>query len=924
MIQSLPDLDVQDRARFRAATAFLKSRLAEPEIVDWAIRLKPNRQVERTAIFELLNSPEAPQLREPYATAWSLILESWSYHMPDTFLASPLLQIRKRLEGGDHSGNLIDEIANLAAPRLQITVSQARSRLSGRKQRRSKKLSDLLSAGVTSASLLFEFQRHRTDLGLGLDKIADTSFLHALACALMSAVDRGLYIARRIYGDNEADWSGDACPLRVYCVPSRITAHGRAEPGDRLFDPDAATRGIGPSVKLLYAVLQRMAELNPGMARSFLGRWRGSDMSIYRRLWAAAARNAETVSAAEVGEYLAALEENFFWDFVSFPEFAELRAQRFRDLEPETQVLIARRLRRGMPRRWFPRKMGAEEICTVTRKVSAMELRRIEIGEGILPAQERDWLVDAAAEFPDLEEMTIDEGFRNPWVLPYFPPSAPRKHRFDGLEGKARLQALEEALSGETSANQASGWLEQSGHVLQILRDLEDTAPLVDCFPYLWDHFGHMHTQPGSKSEGETPRNSEYEAAQVLGLLKRLSDATLEAAVDGICHWLWMWSEHVIGSDLGRQVWLRAWPYAVNVTNSTETSDDKSLSGTTVGMGSEDRSSEETYWSHLPVGRLLRVFLELIRVADEKNIRIDDESYFTQMRDYAISAPGRSGLIAHCHLTRKLPEFLRIDSDWARQQLVKPLLNNEDKSVFLWDAVGSTWIDSEGLETIGDEVAKRVLDSRLGKQTRKTLVSCLVCEGLTAIKDRREPSVPLARISQLLRTVDDEIREWAAAEIWMFQNYECKEGNVTNAASTSFLSVVKPFLERVWPQERSLATAGVSSQFSNLPAVSGEAFTEAVNEIERFLVPFDCFSMLCYGFHEGDMSKQIGMSKLSEVVDDAPKALAFLRLLDLTVGDAEDATIPEDLSFALDRIASEAPSSTSDSVFRRLAAAARR
>ena len=82
--------------------------------------------------------------------------------------------------------------------------------------------------------------------------------------------------------------------------------------------------------------------------------------------------------------------------------------------------------------------------------------------------------------------------------------------------------------------------------------------------------------------------------------------------------------------------------------------------------------------------------------------------------------------------------------------------------------------------------------------------------------------------------------------------------------------------------------------------------------------------MLAYGFYEGDMSEDLGMPRLSDTIDDSPKAHAFLRLLDLTVGASETAAVPEDLSAALDRIASLAPKLKSDPAFRRLAAAARR
>ena len=922
MILSWSDIDVQDRARFRTAAAFLKGRLAEPETVDWALKLRPDRQIERAAIFELLVGPGSPRLREPYATAWPLILESWSYRATGDSPASALQQIRRRLRGGDRSGNLVDAIANFAAPRLEVKPSQARPWPPVRKPRRPKKLSDLLSASLTSVSLVFDFREHRIDIGL--DEIADAAFLHAVANALMSAVDRGLYIAHRIFSGTEDDWPAIASPLRVYFVPPEIALHDRDGPGGRVLEPDAPIRGVGPAVKLLHAVLQRIAELDAGTARSFLGRWRHSDMAVYRRLWAAVARNADAVSAAEVSEFLTTLDDNDFWNFPCFPEFAELRARRFRDFEPETQALIVRRLRRGLPSKFFPRKMEAEEIRTMRREFSAIELRRIEIGGGILPAQDRDWLLEAADEFPGLKKMAIDGGFRDPWVLPYFPPSTTPKSPFDELGGEARLQALEDALSGKTPADQASDWLRQSDRALHILPDLEGTASLENRFPLLWDRFGHIHSQPGSQPASETPRDAQSEAARVLGLMNRLSDATIEGANDGICHWLYMWSEHVIGSKQGRQVWLRAWPSAVKVTNATETGGDRGFSDAPIRTGGEERSPEEIDAFHLPVGKLLRVFRKLVRFADESRDLFSDGSLFAQMRDCAIAAPGRSGLIAHCHLTQELPAFLRIDPVWARQRLVGPLLMDDDKSVLLWRAVASTWIDSDVLKIIGEEAAKRVLDDRLGKKAQEGLVSCLVHEVISAFKDGREPSVSQDRISQTLRAADDQIREQAALAIWDFQDYAYKVAQGAHVPRTSFLSAVKPFLERVWPQERSLATAGVSHQLSCLPAVSGEAFAEAVDVVERFLIPFECRSMLSYGFYEGDMSEQLGMPQLSEAIDDAQKARALLRLIDLTVGDTQNAAIPDDLSVALDRIKSEAPTLGSDLAFRRLAAAARR
>ena len=495
---------------------------------------------------------------------------------------------------------------------------------------------------------------------------------------------------------------------------------------------------------------------------------------------------------------------------------------------------------------------------------------------------------------------------------------------FDELQGEARLQALEDAVSHETSAHQATDWLRESAHPLLVLRDFEAAADVLSQFPRVWEHFGYFHWQPAPQCDTEPPRDAQSEANRVLALMSRLSDATLEAAIEAICHWLHTWSEQVVGCAPLQQLWLRAWPPAVKGTNAAATAEDTNLSGASVRPTRDDRMPSEINTLHPPAGKLVRVFLQLLRFTDDAPDPFGDGSLIARMRDRAIEAPGRSGLIARCLLTEKLPVFLQSDPAWTRRHLVEPLSMDDDDSIPLWQAVASSWLDTDVLEIIGDAVCRKVLDDRINEASRENLVSCLVHEGLSSFQERREPAIAYARISQTLRSADDTIRAWAALEVTQFQDFAYKDGQNSRALADLFQSTVKPFLDQVWPQERSLATSRVSRHLACLPAVSGDAFTEAVYAIERFLTPFGCRSMLEYGYCEGDMAETLRKPRLSDAVDDTPKAHALLRLLDLTIGHTRDAMIPEDLAIALDRIESEARGLTSDPAFRRLAAAARR
>ena len=243
-------------------------------------------------------------------------------------------------------------------------------------------------------------------------------------------------------------------------------------------------------------------------------------------------------------------------------------------------------------------------------------------------------------------------------------------------------------------------------------------------------------------------------------------------------------------------------------------------------------------------------------------------------------------------LIESLPYFLSADHSWTQEHLILPLLNDDGASLALWRAIARQTQFRNVLEIIGNAMAEKATDRRLGRQTRQSLVFSVVVESLYALREKRDPAIPYQRVQQMLRTLDDEVRASAAKAIQQFivelsasaptsAPPEGAEGDVAEPAAALFRSAAAPFLRDVWPQERSLATPGVSGALADLPAASGNAFVEA-------------------------------------------KARAFLRLLNLTVGASEGAVVPYDLPNALDQISATSPSLTDSPEYRRLAAAARR
>ena len=898
MIPLWTTLDGNDRATFSATVAFLRGRLTESGTIAWALRLEPDQQIERIAVAHLLDSPDGPVLKEPWAQAWHLIKESWSQSPDEEDPLTDIHTIGQRLHGGDRSSSIVSAIVGLVKPSVEIKRIGSHQQQAVRQQRRPRKLDDLLWARLTSRDLV--------DLNeLGLAELTEIPFLMTLANALEASVHYGLDVADRIRSDGEPEYLRTGLVHRVRYTQRTRTASGENE-------TDAFHRGIAPAVKLLHAVVMRIAELDHASALPFVQLWRLCHSPIHIRLWAATALETNLVSHEEVGEFLIEVDARQFWDLYSFPEIAELRAACFTELERKTQNRIVSRLRRLPPHSWW-RKTGLSES---DRQFWALrELKRIELAGAKLTPHGRSWLEAGVIQFPNLDEMNIDDGFQKAPKVYWIPPSP--DDQYDRLQGIARLTALEAALSsggrGVRSFMRAQDWLHQPNKATSILQDLESVEDGGNGFPSVWNHFGWVHRPEDLQAQ----RDLQNEAERVLQLLNGLSRETLSAAIEGISNWLDDWREQVLASPLGLSVWLKVWPTAVEATNTNEQrQSDSDLSVSDPFDDPEPMYIDKSYTS---AGKLISVLLSACLSLDEGSDAPAVRSVVRRMQDAVIGEPGRSGLVARYRLIERLPLFLRTDFDWTIEHLI-PTLSKDDESLVLWRAVARRTRTTDVLKLIGNEMAERAADLRLDRQTRKSLAASLVKESLHAFRDNRTPAVPTSHIQQMLRSLDDEVRGDVARGIREFVE-GVEDANNEASAEERFRSAVAPFLQKVWPQERSLSTPSVHHFFAQLPATSGDAFTEAVDVIERFLGPFQCWSILHYFL---DIRGQLPNAPKLSNIDDAGKANALLRLLDLTVGTSEGAVIPYDLSDALEQVRTVAPGLVNSPAYRRLSTAARR
>jgi hypothetical protein len=880
--------------------AFLHERLSERRIVDWALRTKPHEIVKRIAVLQSLEFLDANQLKEPWRSAWRLIEESWDQELPQS-LGTDAYRVQRRIVAGERSGSLISAIIAVVQPRLEIS---ARSETSKRLRR----VEDLFHASLSSQKLV--------DLSVyRLDIIEEVDFLVMLGIALEGAVNQGIALGRRL------GWEGDHKFWRLgqlYYAGYQV----RNEDGYNR-DVDEFHMGIAPSVKLLDAVVKRIGVQDPAQARAFVSRWKQVPTPIHLRLWASLSQNAGLTSAAELTEILPVLQDRPFWDIHAFPEIAELRALRFDEVAEDARNRMVARIKRGPPHAFWPRGSDRVRVKRARHYWAARELRRIEVAGSMLSGSASVWLTGHLDDFPDLRNMdSIQFEFLSSGTTRWVRPEP--DDRFNDLVGEERLRTLETALASASNswnddpAERASDWIRSGDNASQLLPEFEAAHDGGADYPNTWNRFGWSHKAPNRDNEA-TPEPRQT-GDRVLTLLELLPAASLEPAIQGITYWLSSWERVVTQSPKLLAVWTKLWPIAVAATNKTTDEAD------TIDLNQIVRSSTDDEHSDLDTlntaaGRLVGVFLASCPTIHGDENPFETNNPLRVMRDSIIAADGKSGLIGRHRLIEDLPYFLRADEEWSKRNLVAPLTANDARSLALWRAIARRTQFTKVLEVIGDHFADRATDPRLGRETRGSLLSSIVLESLHAFRERRDPVIANAKVQQTLRAVDDEVRAKAAQTVQRFLSWMVGDSTVKppQSAEEVFRVAVAPFLETVWPQERSLATRGVSAAFAYLPAAAGRAFSEAAGVIERFLVPFDCWSTSDFGL-AGDFD---GVRRLASI-DTPEMAAAFLRLLNLSIGTAEGSVVPMDLAEALDQIRSAAANLVQDPAFRRLATVARR
>ena len=875
-IPNFIELQGADRTKFWTTVEFLQGRVCEKETVEWALRLGPGDGPERAALIHLVRGSKT--VPSAWADTWALIEESWSSPEPgvdaDTMTS---FDISQRLPLTPRRGGLVTLIADHVRPRLAL---RSPLHLAGERPKRPTAWYHLVTPTVASTNM-----GSIDDIVGGVREVDDAAFLSSLADALDGNVRHALSLARRLGRDH---------PWLLY----RVRYAG-------VEDPDTYHEGIAPTVKLLHAVILRLAELDPAAAGSFMDVWRLERSSIDVRLWAELAHCPDLATADEVGCFIDRRDASQFWDARSHPEVASLRAQRFGDLSATARAAIVKRIRRLPPSRLFDRTLEAEVVARHRAAWAVREVQRIVVSGGQLPDSDLRWLEASLSAHEALRDMTQDEGFPNAIVREV--PSKPDP-RFDVINGVSRLEAIEAALSRDPHSPDLEGaqdWLGQHDRPSRLLGDFIADTCAANSYPRALTFFFRHHRPHEDLGNGS-------DARVVLDLLLGLSDNAIGQCVDAACDWMWWWVREVVHVSSWRDVWFRLWPTAVAATNDVERSEVPPDEETQLVVDADGSMKVDT--SDTPVARLVDVFIHHCRSLGGRN-PFAQCGGLRSMREALVATSGHAILVVRLRLLAQLPYFTQTDDVWTERHLLRPLLEGSDS--VLWREVGR-WRQSPAvLARIAPGMATQATNEEHSLSTREFFMRSIVVESLEAFRSNRVAAVAPTDVQQLLRSVHDDLRVAAARVVCLYMHQI--PPRTGRSPEDLFKDAVSPFLRRAWPLESRFAIPAVSRWFASLPALCAGEFARAVAAVERFLVPFAGHTLGTYGLLVGETAP----AALEKIVDDPPKARALLRLMDLTI-DASRGSCPYDLSTALDHVRSVQPGLARDPTYQRLEAMTRR
>jgi hypothetical protein len=850
------------------ANIWLAGRLDDRATVKWALGAKPSVKaiVARAARARLAVSQDP--LSDVICRFWRLYIDAFGKEIDSSGLHRVALRAGLSTSMPDYF--TIEEVVEIVRPRLQLAMPWSRpgsnddSSLAGEPS-----LHDLCHRSFES----LEWPSWREILARWpQDPEAEYRLLGALGRALAEACE----VAQEA---GLIDPSGDQTSREVElvheleaaeaAVPSLSEGHYGGH--QQRVDIDEHRRSFVPIIRLISGLWRRLAGHDTRRARLIARSWMEQDFLLFQRLgyWAAAVSDVGPIEAA--AEVLGEISDTSFWLKYRSAEAARFWCRRWNSLPRKTRCTIEAHILTGPPGNLLWPEVKREKRLRANF-MRYRELARITTAGGDLSYRARRALAKLTKQLKNPPaQISVVEGLRR------------EMWSGSGRPGDVSLVAevSPQRLLERVAEIEAADLINQDGLWAAICRErpLDAVRALVLAGaggtwpPGRWRDY--LNSSVMAFKDGV----NQDEVTSVLRALCEMPTDTLEAILAAAGLWL----KSLTGASIEglRASILITWDRQLaTLSHWAEVYDRGAFSD----QGLFDESVNH------PTGHLAAILITLQDRSPKEaaaGLAPDLRQRFEQLTDLE----GRLQKLALAPLVQVLPFFLWLAPDWAEERLCKELDRDKSDSRQLLSTLilYGQYYDVRTFNRLKPAICAALLDPETGRDVGDRIAHFITWA--IGLKMGGNPDINLTEpeARRLLTLSPASALRSVAWGLW--RTLAEAQGDDKRRVWAQHL---KPFLERVWPNDIVARDRRVSDMLVKIPAVAGELLPEVVDLVLRLVVPdkIDCVE---FDFDLHDKPELIGrfpheiFSLVSASIDlKEPPPYDLAKFLDEAVSAASD------------------------------------
>jgi hypothetical protein len=258
-------------------------------------------------------------------------------------------------------------------------------------------------------------------------------------------------------------------------------------------------------------------------------------------------------------------------------------------------------------------------------------------------------------------------------------------------------------------------------------------------------------------------------------------------------------------------------------------------------------------------------------------------------------------IFALARLVQSLAFYHWLAPEWTEANLFTALDNDNPEARELLETLVlyGRFDRIKVLARLKDRIFAAVVSDDIADEARNRLATLVTWMTIRRLTGHDDVKITQTETRQLLTRAPSSALRSVAWSLWRHL-YDVKP----ESRKAHWTRYIKPFLERVWPNDISTRDAKISEHLARIPSVAGAGFPDAVRVIINLIVPFKIISAST----EFDLDENLNLIKRypSEALGLAIAAI------DLT------APPPYDLQEFLDRITAHTPQLKGDVRFQKL------